>query len=660
MASVLLFLFAISFSNDQIHLEKQILEDGRFMELNENYEAALQIWESAKERLDKPSIEIALNYIRVSTEHDMRGYYESASDLYKWALSADSIENKDIAIWELELSMVEPIMSQELQKNLRNYLSQNDPDFFEYLNGFWKQIDPTPFTEYNERLIEHWQRIAYARANYDRNENTVYNTDDRGLEYIRYGPPLKKRTGVLRVSQSDIEKTCNILSACDPDVMRSVIFGMDPTPYYEVWIYNRFNTEMRDNLVLIFGESPFGLRRLNSIDDLIPNQAFSFGKRFDHPTLAGFELEAGVISPGMVFQYVYYTKLASLDMYFGRFASEMNMNWDASSPTSLARLGPHLGPVLNQEADLAIRLARNAAPEQVTSTSNMIRNIDIKIYPYRFLGVNGQPYYATFLESQPHRAFVEDLSSNDEIMMPEGTLFEEAFQQYELLHGIQILDEVGNVRTQSRIQSELVVTGEEESAPSYSVFTIPYVSDENKIIFQAELHNRNTETNPKLNTAFSSSLRGLGKIDYELPGPLENDPEELVLGDIIFGYDLDYDSELNTLVPFVVSHERMIPKGKALALHFQLYNLIPTEGLSEFQLKYEITRDRGFEWLRGKEREVSLEVGFQTRGSRFVDNLEIQTRDLEPGDYTLSVVFTDLNTQKRVEKDLSFKVISSD
>ncbi len=657
MILTLLLIVTASLGNDQLHLEKQILDDGKFLEMEGSYEAALQVWETAGDKLEFPSIEIAMNYIRVATDHELRSYYESASDMYLSALSLDSIFVKDIPTWELELSMLQPILPKDLHKELKNYLNQNDPAFLEYLNGFWKQLDPTPFTEYNERLIDHWQRISYSRTNYDRNENTIYGTDDRGLEYVKYGAPLKKRTGVLRVSQSDIERTCNILSACNPDVMRSVILGMDPTPYYEIWIYERFNTEMRDNLIILFGESPFGLRKLNSIDDLIPNQAFSFGKRFDHPTLAGFELKAGQITPGMVFQYVYYTKFASLDMYFGRFAAEMTSKWDADSPTAAQRIGPHLGPVLNQNADMAIRVTRNAAPEQTSAEKRKVRDIPIKVHPYRFLDANNRPYFATFLESEPHRAFVEDFSRNDDIIMPDGTLFIEALTEYKLMHGIQILDEIGNVRTQSQIESELVITGTEESAPSYSVFTVPHITNDNQIIFQAELHNRNSRTKPKYESAFVSSLRGIGKIEYELPEPLEYKAEELILGDIIFGYDLDYESDLNTLVPFVVSHDHTIQKGKALALHFQLYNLTPKDGISDFRLKYDITRDRGLVWLRGKEREVSLDIGYQEVGTRFIDNLEIQTRELKPGSYTLSVEFIDMNTQRSVKEELTFEVV---
>ena len=56
-----------------------------------------------------------------------------------------------------------------------------------YLLTFWQRQDPTPATVENERLVEHWERLDYARQWYDTPEPRGY--DDRGMIYIRYGPP---------------------------------------------------------------------------------------------------------------------------------------------------------------------------------------------------------------------------------------------------------------------------------------------------------------------------------------------------------------------------------------------------------------------------------------------------------------------------------------
>ncbi|MBN2366019.1 MAG: GWxTD domain-containing protein [Calditrichaeota bacterium] len=52
---------------------------------------------------------------------------------------------------------------------------------------FWEKRDPLRITPANERLIEHYKRLEYARANYPGSNQTGY--DDRGHIYVKYGPP---------------------------------------------------------------------------------------------------------------------------------------------------------------------------------------------------------------------------------------------------------------------------------------------------------------------------------------------------------------------------------------------------------------------------------------------------------------------------------------
>ncbi len=56
----------------------------------------------------------------------------------------------------------------------------------EISEAFWKDRDPAPATEANERLLEHYRRVAHAREHYG---SRTYPWDDRGEAYIRYGEP---------------------------------------------------------------------------------------------------------------------------------------------------------------------------------------------------------------------------------------------------------------------------------------------------------------------------------------------------------------------------------------------------------------------------------------------------------------------------------------
>ena len=55
-----------------------------------------------------------------------------------------------------------------------------------YLEQFWARRDPDILTKINERIIEHYRRIWYARTFFSEN---AYPWDKRGEVYIRYGEP---------------------------------------------------------------------------------------------------------------------------------------------------------------------------------------------------------------------------------------------------------------------------------------------------------------------------------------------------------------------------------------------------------------------------------------------------------------------------------------
>jgi GWxTD domain-containing protein len=56
-----------------------------------------------------------------------------------------------------------------------------------FLKRFWHGHDPTPATPVNERLVEHYTRLLYARDKFTWIDMRGY--DDRGMIYIKYGPP---------------------------------------------------------------------------------------------------------------------------------------------------------------------------------------------------------------------------------------------------------------------------------------------------------------------------------------------------------------------------------------------------------------------------------------------------------------------------------------
>lgn len=63
-------------------------------------------------------------------------------------------------------------------------LSESDKE--EQWRIYWASRDPDPSTEVNERLVEHYRRVLYARTHFSRGQHPW---DRRGDIYIRYGEP---------------------------------------------------------------------------------------------------------------------------------------------------------------------------------------------------------------------------------------------------------------------------------------------------------------------------------------------------------------------------------------------------------------------------------------------------------------------------------------
>lgn len=126
------------------------------------------------------------------------------------------------------------------------------------LTRFWREIDPTPSTGYNETYEVFRERLAWADRNYGWMQRGAMT--DRGRVFIRFGPPDEIVQQVLPKTRDDLESALDMLedefkvvvysSAMGPeaDELRVVdnrtrfrfyrgTEGHD-TGGYELWVYN--------------------------------------------------------------------------------------------------------------------------------------------------------------------------------------------------------------------------------------------------------------------------------------------------------------------------------------------------------------------------------------------------------------------------------------
>ena len=66
---------------------------------------------------------------------------------------------------------------------------KNRRDQMSFLKAFWKELDPTPATDENERLIQHIFRMRYAENNYAAGRGKRGSDTDKGRIYIKFGEP---------------------------------------------------------------------------------------------------------------------------------------------------------------------------------------------------------------------------------------------------------------------------------------------------------------------------------------------------------------------------------------------------------------------------------------------------------------------------------------
>ena len=97
-----------------------------------------------------------------------------------------------------------------------------------WLASFWRKKDPTPTTAVNERRLEHYRRVHYARHNFAEGKQPY---DQRGEVYIRFGHPDHRSWSDHLVFETDpdVVKVKNRLANLAFDAIDEVV----PTDFYQ-------------------------------------------------------------------------------------------------------------------------------------------------------------------------------------------------------------------------------------------------------------------------------------------------------------------------------------------------------------------------------------------------------------------------------------------
>ena len=124
---------------------------------------------------------------------------------------------------------------------------------------FWNRRDPTPLTPENERLLEHYRRVAYALEHYDRPEG---GWDKRGEVFIRLGNPdhISRWDDIQAERNRELQETrvnfVNRSRMALPISPGLPIFPVAANAKWEYWIY----TQVEGGIEITFSENFKGRR----------------------------------------------------------------------------------------------------------------------------------------------------------------------------------------------------------------------------------------------------------------------------------------------------------------------------------------------------------------------------------------------------------------
>ncbi|MBT5872057.1 MAG: tetratricopeptide repeat protein [Candidatus Latescibacteria bacterium] len=108
-------------------------------------------------------------------------------------------------------------------------------DKSEMWRKFWAARDPDPSTLVNERLVEHYRRVLYARTNF---ASAQFPWDQRGAIYVRFGEPDNRQN----VAQPFPTKDAKVESI--REVNRQLRYTPDERGFTESWVYVPYGIEL--------------------------------------------------------------------------------------------------------------------------------------------------------------------------------------------------------------------------------------------------------------------------------------------------------------------------------------------------------------------------------------------------------------------------------
>ena len=133
-----------------------------------------------------------------------------------------------------ELQSVSQVLS---PSTMKKYAALDEAEKSKFTDTFWRQRDPLFLTKFNERVLEHYSRLAYVNLRFsDFEKGTEGWETDQGKTYIRFGPPKK----MYRTRPSIDVTFGNATIDNDKKYLNTS---------KETWVYDNFNLTFEDEFL---------------------------------------------------------------------------------------------------------------------------------------------------------------------------------------------------------------------------------------------------------------------------------------------------------------------------------------------------------------------------------------------------------------------------
>ncbi len=261
---------------------------------------------------------VATAFVQIVAEHDLDRYQEMATEMFYWGYSGGPTQSASAA----EEIMAEGRRTSALVDSATaaewEALGRAAPELLSLsIKKFWVERDPTPTTLVNERLLEHWRRIAYARQNFVYNRSSPFDTDDRGVFHVKYGAPDRITRGTANISTAEQRQY---------NVSTDFVARFDRAPQYEIWRYATLHPGEFTYILFgnVGGTGPF--QHVRGLHEILPP-----GARLPAPVNPNNpQSRRREIRPLHYLELLYYEDLARMGGPFGLRFAELERMWNQS------------------------------------------------------------------------------------------------------------------------------------------------------------------------------------------------------------------------------------------------------------------------------------------------------------------------------------------